>query len=143
MKLVLKESIGMHCFDMPFLQFSPWKIFRLAVTITSAWPLIAAASTCLSFGSGSDQPSISGPQPEALNQGVPHPSVHQGAGALQLCCGQVGPVAQQCIGPFVVDGIGPSGEIKVSGGDFQQNIPNRRRIQNRRIQKCREPGHLQ
>lgn len=141
MKLVLRESIGMQCFDAPFLQFIRWKILQVGGDDHIRVAIDCRCQHMPVVWVRQRQPRDQ--RLEALNLGVPHRAVHQGSGALQLFCGQVGPVAQQCIGPFVMDGIGPSGEIKVSGGDFQQNIPNRRRIQNRRIQKYREPGYLQ
>jgi hypothetical protein len=58
--LVQYKSIGRLGLDIPCLQSRGGKSLRFLVTITWAPDLIAAASTCLSLGSGSFSPSISG-----------------------------------------------------------------------------------
>lgn len=55
--------------------------------------------------------------------------IHESAGALEAACGNVRPATQQRADPLIVDGVGPLGAIEVRYGEFEQEIAQRRRVQ--------------
>ena len=72
---------------------------------------------------------------EAGYQGVPDVGTREPARALEAGCSYVWSVAQQRADPLIVDGIGPLGAIEVRYREFEQEIAQRCRVEDRGVEK--------
>lgn len=72
---------------------------------------------------------------EAGDQGIADMRVHETAGTLQTLRSQIRSIAEERSNPLLVDECGPLGSVQVRDGEFEQQIAQRRGVQDGSVKK--------